>query len=100
MTGTAKTAVPISGIETPDPQTIVFHLNQPVGDFLDRVTVPATGPIPEEVAKCFPNVGGYGHDVVAPGPYRMEASQDGDPSTCAARNGISGVDPANGGFLV
>src|SRR5437773_412591 len=30
MTGTAKTAVPISGIETPDPQTIVFHLNQPV----------------------------------------------------------------------
>ncbi len=48
--GKAKT---ISGITTPNTSTIVFHLTQPTGDFLYRLAMPATGPIPVEVAKCF-----------------------------------------------
>ena len=40
----------ISGIATPDRSTIVFHLTRPTGDFLYRLAMPATGPIPAEVA--------------------------------------------------
>lgn len=47
----------ISGIETPDDQTIVFHLQQPTGDFLYRLAMPATAPMPEEVAGCFKRAG-------------------------------------------
>jgi peptide/nickel transport system substrate-binding protein len=38
----------ISGIETPDEKTIVFHLTEPTGDFLYRLSMPAAGAIPEE----------------------------------------------------
>ena len=48
--GKAKT---ISGIQTPNASTIVFHLTRPTGDFLYRLAMPATGPIPAEVAGCF-----------------------------------------------
>ncbi|HEX9410818.1 MAG TPA: ABC transporter substrate-binding protein, partial [Actinomycetota bacterium] len=51
---------PISGIDTPDANTIVFHLTRPTGDFLYRLALPATAPIPHEVAACFPTGGGYG----------------------------------------
>jgi peptide/nickel transport system substrate-binding protein len=54
MTCEAKSVdVPIEGIETPDPQTIVFHLERPTGDFLYQLAMPATYPIPKEVAQCF-----------------------------------------------
>lgn len=33
----------ISGIETPDDKTVVFHLTQPTGDFLFRLAMPAAG---------------------------------------------------------
>jgi peptide/nickel transport system substrate-binding protein len=46
MDGTAKEAKPISGIETPDDQTIVFHLKQKTSDFLYRLSMAATAPIP------------------------------------------------------
>jgi peptide/nickel transport system substrate-binding protein len=48
MDGKAKSAdQKISGIETPDDQTIIFHLSKATGDFLYRAAMPATGPIPE-----------------------------------------------------
>ena len=47
--GKAKT---ISGITTPDDKTHHLQADQPTGDFLYRVAMPATAPIPEEVAKC------------------------------------------------
>ena len=59
--GKAKT---ISGIATPDEHTIVFHLTRPVADFLYRVALPAAGPIPAEVAKCFE---GKARSTAAPG---------------------------------
>jgi len=42
----AKSPAPVSGIETPDDATIVFHLEQPTGDFLYRLAMPATAPVP------------------------------------------------------
>lgn len=65
----------ISGIETPDDDTIVFHLRQPTGDFLKRLAMPAAAPIPEEIAGCFHGAGDYGRYLVATGPYMLEGSE-------------------------
>jgi peptide/nickel transport system substrate-binding protein len=94
MTGKAPKVELISGIETPDPSTIVFHLTQPTGDFLYRLTLPATAPMPPEVAGCFPEAGGYGRDLVASGPYMIQGSQDVDVSSCDTIKPMSGFDPA------
>lgn len=64
----------ISGIETPDEDTIVFHLRQPTGDFLKRLAMPAVAPIPAEIAGCFHGPGDYGRHLVATGPYMLLGS--------------------------
>ncbi len=43
----------IPGINVIDDKTIEFTLAKPTGDFLYRLAMPATAPIPEEVAGCF-----------------------------------------------
>jgi ABC-type oligopeptide transport system substrate-binding subunit len=71
----AGKAKSITGITTPNAGTIVFHLTKPTGDFLYRLAMPATGPIPVEVAKCFEGQAGkYGRDVVSTGPYMFEGA--------------------------
>jgi peptide/nickel transport system substrate-binding protein len=87
MDGKAKE---ISGIETPDDKTIVFHLTEPTGDFLYRLSMPATGPIPEEVAKCFTKAGEYGRYVISSGPYMIEGSDKLNASSCKTLKPISG----------
>jgi peptide/nickel transport system substrate-binding protein len=84
----------IEGIETPDDRTIVFHLTRPSGDFLNRLSMPATAPIPEEVARCSKKPGAYGRFVIASGPYMLEGSEDlvWDQG-CRAMDPISGFDP-------
>jgi peptide/nickel transport system substrate-binding protein len=83
----------IAGIETPDDRTIVFHLTKPTGDFLYRVAMPATGPIPEEVAKCFEGKpGAYGRHLVSTGPYMIEGADAANASSCAALKPMSGFD--------
>jgi peptide/nickel transport system substrate-binding protein len=86
-------ATTISGITTPDDQTITFNLTQPTGDFLYRMSMPATAPIPEEVAKCFPNAGDYGRYIISSGPYMIKGSDQLDTSSCKAMKPISGFDP-------
>jgi peptide/nickel transport system substrate-binding protein len=83
----------VEGIETPDDKTIVFHLTQPTGDFLYRLAMPATGPIPQEVAKCFTKPGDYGRFVISSGPYMIAGSDKLDASSCGAMKPISGFDP-------
>jgi len=83
----------ISGIETPDAKTIIFHLTEPTGDFLFRMAMPATAPIPEEVGKCFTKAGEYGRFFISSGPYMIEGSEDLDISSCKAMKPISGYDP-------
>jgi peptide/nickel transport system substrate-binding protein len=93
MDGQAKSPKPISGIETPDDQTIIFHLTAPTGDFLYRVAMPATGAIPKEVAGCFDKAGDYGRYVISSGPYMLKGEDQLDTSSCGALKPISGYDP-------
>jgi peptide/nickel transport system substrate-binding protein len=95
MDGKAKSAEePISGIETPDDQTIIFNLEKPTGDFLQRLIMPAAGPIPQEVGKCFKKAGDYGRYVISSGPYMLQGSDQLDISSCEAMKPISGFDPS------
>ncbi|MGZ4108073.1 MAG: ABC transporter substrate-binding protein [Actinomycetota bacterium] len=93
MDGQAKSPKPISGIETPDDHTIIFHLTAPTGDFLYRVAMPATGAIPKEVAGCFNKAGDYGRYVISSGPYMLKGEDQLDASSCGALKPISGYDP-------
>jgi peptide/nickel transport system substrate-binding protein len=93
MDGSAAKPAPVSGIETPDDSTIVFHLTKPTGDFLFRLAMPATAPIPQEVAKCFTKAGDYGRFVISSGPYMIKGSDQLDTSSCSAMKPISGFDP-------
>ena len=96
--GKAKT---IAGIQTPNPSTIVIHLNKPTGDFLYRMAMPATGPIPVEVAKCFEGEAGkYGKDVVSTGPYMIEGADKVDDSSCSKLKPMSGFDSVSNLTLV
>jgi peptide/nickel transport system substrate-binding protein len=95
--GKAKT---ISGISTPDNQTIVFHLTKPTGDFNLRMSMPATAPIPSEVGACFEGKpGDYGRNVISSGPYMIQGSS-GSFSSCSALKPFSGYDGANGNHIV
>ena len=89
----AGKAKAISGIRTPDAKTISFTLTKPVGDFLYRLALPAAGPIPREVAKCFTKAGDYGRYVISSGPYMLKGSNRLDISSCDAMKPISGWDP-------
>ncbi len=100
MSGSAARPGPISGIETPDPHTIVFHLSRPTGDFLARLTMPATAPVPQEVGGCFLKPGQYGRDIVASGPYMIQGSDQVDASSCDAIQPASGFDPTSALTLV
>jgi peptide/nickel transport system substrate-binding protein len=90
----------ISGIKVVDDKTIEFTLAKPTGDFLYRLAMPATAPIPEEVAKCFDTAGDYGRYVVSSGPYMFEDSDKLDASSCKAMKPIAGFDPTRFMHLV
>jgi peptide/nickel transport system substrate-binding protein len=94
LDGAAKSAdQKISGIETPDPKTITFHLSQPTGDFLYRLAMPAAAPMPKEVAGCYTKAGDYGRNIVATGPYMILGSDQVDASSCDTIQPIAGFDP-------
>jgi peptide/nickel transport system substrate-binding protein len=83
----------ISGIKTPSPNKIVFNLTKPTGDFLYRVSMPATGPIPQEASKCFDGQPGrYGRDLVSTGPYMIAGSPQVKLGSCAGEKPMSGFD--------
>jgi peptide/nickel transport system substrate-binding protein len=93
----------ISGIQTPNPSTIVFTLSKPTGDFLLRMSMPATAPIPQSVAGCFTQPGQYGRYVISSGPYMLAGEDKLDISSCSAltaSGGISGFDGKNNLNLV
>ena len=55
--------------------------------------MPATGPIPEEVAGCFKKAGEYGRFVISSGPYMIEGSDQARRTSCNTLKPISGLDP-------
>jgi peptide/nickel transport system substrate-binding protein len=65
---------PISGIETPNRYTIVFHLTRPEAVFVTALSMPLTAPVPPEYAKPFDDqaVSSYGLHQVATGPYMIK----------------------------
>jgi peptide/nickel transport system substrate-binding protein len=76
--GTAK--VPsIRGIATPDRYTLVFHLKQPSGVFIDALAQPVTAPVPAGYARKFDSqtVSSYGTHQVATGPYMIRNNASG-----------------------
>lgn len=91
---------PISGIATPDEKTIVFTLERPTGDLLYRLAMPATAPVPPEVASCFTQAGEYGRYVIASGPYMVMGSDELDATSCDTMKAISGYDPSKFLYLV
>jgi peptide/nickel transport system substrate-binding protein len=61
----------LKAIETPDDQTIVFHLNQPFGGFDYFAMQPSSMPVPQ--AK---DTGAkYKEHVVSTGPYKFESNE-------------------------
>jgi peptide/nickel transport system substrate-binding protein len=74
----------ISGIETPDDQTLVFRLTRGTGRVLaGALSLPITSPVPRDYARRFDreSPSTYGQHQVFTGPYRIE----GDPE-----EGLSG----------
>jgi peptide/nickel transport system substrate-binding protein len=93
-------ATSVSGITTPDNNTIVFNLTKPTGDFNLRMSMPATAPIPPEVGKCFEGKpGGYGRDLISSGPYMIQGST-GTFSSCSALKPFSGYDGTDGNHII
>jgi len=94
MTGPqAKMPDSISGISTPDDSTVIFTLLQPTGDFQYRLAMPATAPLPEEVAGCFTKAGDYGRNIVSSGPYMILGADQVDASSCSTIKPETGFDP-------
>ena len=83
----------ISGIQTPDDQTIVFTLTEPAADFLFRLAMPAAGPIPREIGSCFTEAGTYGQFLVSSAGYMIAGSDRQDATGCDTLAPLSGFDP-------
>jgi peptide/nickel transport system substrate-binding protein len=66
-----------SAIETPDDQTIVFHLKQPFGGFDYFAQLPGTAPVPEAKDTGVK----YKEHVIASGPYMFESYSEGKSFT-------------------
>jgi peptide/nickel transport system substrate-binding protein len=90
----------ISGIDTPNARTVVFHLTHPAGDFLHRLALPATAPMPPEVAGCFRRAGDYGRDLVSTGPYMLQGAEAVDVSRCRRIEPMGGFQPTRSLVLV
>ncbi|MCC3767150.1 ABC transporter substrate-binding protein [Streptomyces sp. UNOC14_S4] len=67
----------IKSIETPDDQTIVFHLKDPFADFDYLATFSQTSPVPQKADKG----ADYVKHIVATGPYKFASYEDGKGAT-------------------
>jgi peptide/nickel transport system substrate-binding protein len=77
----AEPGAEIEGIETPDDQTIEFHLTDGTGGVLaGALALPLSAPVPEEYAREFDahNPSTYGQHQVATGPYMIENNAEGE----------------------
>lgn len=87
-----KGVKPISGITTPDDQTIVFKLKAATGvSFAAALVMPLTAPVPEEFAKEFDakNPSTYNTHVISSGPYMVANDAEGNATGYKAGKSIS-----------
>jgi peptide/nickel transport system substrate-binding protein len=76
-----KGVKPISGITTPDPQTVVFKLSKAIGvSFAASLVMPISAPVPRDYAKKFDakNPSTYNTHIVATGPYMVKNDSSGN----------------------
>jgi peptide/nickel transport system substrate-binding protein len=81
----------IKGIETPDPQTVVFKLARPSGGVLaGALTMPIAAPVPRDYALPFDrkSPSTYGTHQVATGPYMIANDAQGNTTGYRAGNEI------------
>jgi peptide/nickel transport system substrate-binding protein len=71
----------VSGIQAPDPQTLIIKTNKPQGVLTTAVglTMPGTAPVPKEYAAKFDKgeASTYGQHVVGTGPYMIPNDKSG-----------------------
>jgi peptide/nickel transport system substrate-binding protein len=76
-----KKAKEISGITTPDDQTIVFKLSRPRAAIVaGALALPVSAPVPKEYAEKFDKAKGsskYGNNQVFTGPYMIQNNSSG-----------------------
>ena len=88
----------ISGLEAPDPTTLVVHLTRPWGTLGAQLALSAAAPIPPGAAEGH---GDYGRFLVASGPYMIEGSEKLDFSLPPERQKpVSGFRPRRSLTLV
>jgi peptide/nickel transport system substrate-binding protein len=90
----------ISGITVSDPTHISFKLEQPTGDFLYRLAMPATKAVPVEYRGCFPAAGDMGVDVYSSGPYMILGQDKLDVTSCDSIKPLEGYDVDKGMTMV
>jgi peptide/nickel transport system substrate-binding protein len=101
MTCSETSIHPVSGIDVKDDTHITFHLENPTGDFLYRLAMPATYPQPKEVAGCFTTAGDYGPNLVSSGAYMYYGADKVDISGgCKTIKPIDGFNPDKGITIV
>jgi len=86
-----KGVKPISGITTPDDQTVVFKLTKPLAvGVASALVMPVSAPVPEEYAKKFDakNPSTYNTHVVATGPYMVKNDAQGNTTGYQAGKSI------------
>lgn len=90
----------ISGLSTPDDQTLVVKLNEPTGDLGYRLAFPAAAPIPANPSNPAAPLGvaeghddGYAPFLVSSGPYMIEGADrldlSKDPASQAPAAGLT-----------
>jgi len=88
----------LTGVDTPDDTTLIFHLTSKYSDFPYVLTMPQTAPVPIDVDQN-PKTGGLnytGTNVVSSGPYRISAYTPGKNMTLARNpNWSKASDPNN-----
>jgi peptide/nickel transport system substrate-binding protein len=88
----------ISGLEAPDPTTLVVHLTRPWGTLGANMALSAAAPIPPGAAEGHQD---YGRFLVASGPYMIEGSEKLDFSLPPGRQKpVSGFQPRRALTLV
>lgn len=63
------TAAHVSGIETPDPQTIIFHLSAPDPIFIHKLAMPFAAAVPPQVAEKWGD--DFSRHVIGSGPFML-----------------------------
>ena len=79
----------ISGLQTPDDETLVIELKRPVARTVAQaLTLTLAAPVPREYAATYDQerISTYGRHVVATGPYRFEVLDDGELPGPGARS--------------